>query len=181
MAKTEDRRVRRTRESLLQAFNRLVLENGRGDIRVSDIVEQADVGRSTFYEHYSSADELHMQALAAPMSILADAAAGSPDRERLEHLLAHFWDNRARARDTMAGDDRDKVMRLLAGQIAERLEAAEAPYRLPIPLVAHQLAELALAPVRGWIMAVAPSSASELADMIIATTEAVRDALAEAD
>lgn len=177
MANGEDRRVRRTRESLRQAFNALVLEGGRGDIRVADIVARADIGRSTFYDHYRSADELHMEALSAPLSILADAVTGSGDRERLEWLLAHFWKNRARARETLTGADRDKVVRLLTGQIAERLEAIGDRYRLPLPLAALQLAELSLAPVRGWVMALAPADAGQLAESLIATAAGVREAL----
>jgi AcrR family transcriptional regulator len=179
MANGGDRRVRRTRESLLQAFNTLVLEGGRGDIRVADIVARADIGRSTFYDHYRSADELHMEALSAPLSILADAVTGSADRERLAWLLAHFWENRTRARDTFAGADRDRVVRLLADQIAERLETAGVRYRLPLPLAALQLAELSLAPVRGWVMALAPADAAQLAESLIAVAAGVREALRE--
>src|SRR4051812_2411808 len=63
----QDRRIARTREALIGAFNHLVLNRRQRHIRVADIVAEANVGRSTFYEHYSSADDILLQALARPM------------------------------------------------------------------------------------------------------------------
>src|SRR5262249_7239093 len=47
-----DRRVRRTRELLRGAFRELIHEKGYDRITVQDILDRADVGRSTFYAHY---------------------------------------------------------------------------------------------------------------------------------
>src|SRR5262249_36098451 len=46
-----DRRVRRTRTNLTDAFIGLVLERGYERVTVQDILDRADVGRSTFYAH----------------------------------------------------------------------------------------------------------------------------------
>jgi AcrR family transcriptional regulator len=53
-----DRRVRRTREHLRRALIELVLEKGYQKVTVQDILDRADVGRSTFYAHYQSKDDL---------------------------------------------------------------------------------------------------------------------------
>ena len=98
---------------LIEAFNHLVLARRQKRIRVSDIVAEANVGRSTFYEHYKSADDLYMAALSRPMEALADAAAGAGDPERLRNLLAHFWENRQRARESFGDRAYAKVARLL--------------------------------------------------------------------
>ncbi len=55
---TADRRVRRTRKLLHDALISLVLERNYDSITVRDILDQADVGRSTFYTHFDSRDEL---------------------------------------------------------------------------------------------------------------------------
>jgi len=55
---TEDRRVRRTQESLHGALMALIVEGGYGDITVQQLIDRADVGRSTFYSHYGSKDDL---------------------------------------------------------------------------------------------------------------------------
>jgi AcrR family transcriptional regulator len=53
-----DRRVRRTRESLHKALISLALEKNYDTITVQEVLDRADVGRSTFYAHFQSKDEL---------------------------------------------------------------------------------------------------------------------------
>src|SRR5712664_3203059 len=53
-----DRRVRRTRESLHKALISLALEKHYDSITVQEVLDRADVGRSTFYTHFQSLDEL---------------------------------------------------------------------------------------------------------------------------
>jgi AcrR family transcriptional regulator len=53
-----DRRVRRTRESLHRALISLALEKHYDSIKVQEVLDRADVGRSTFYTHFQSLDEL---------------------------------------------------------------------------------------------------------------------------
>jgi AcrR family transcriptional regulator len=53
-----DRRVRRTRELLRSAFLSLILEQGYDRTTIQDILDRADVGRSTFYAHYRDKEDL---------------------------------------------------------------------------------------------------------------------------
>ncbi|MEA3043471.1 MAG: hypothetical protein QOH47_1309 [Sphingomonadales bacterium] len=177
MASGEDSRVRRTRAALIGAFDHLILSRRRRPIRVADIVAQANVGRSTFYEHYGSADEIHMAALARPFAILADAAAGIGDEAKLTGLLVHFWENRQRARESFIGRMHDKVTRLLAAMIEDRLKDEEGRIAIPLRLAALQLAEAALAPIRGWVTAEAPCTPEALAGAICRCGLALREGL----
>jgi AcrR family transcriptional regulator len=55
-----DRRVRRTRDAIHRAFIGLMQERGYDGVTVTDIIERADIGRSTFYAHYTDKrDVLH--------------------------------------------------------------------------------------------------------------------------
>jgi AcrR family transcriptional regulator len=177
MAAEEDRRVTRTRAALIAAFDHLLLSARRGKIRVADIVAEANVGRSTFYEHYRGADDIHMAALARPFAMLADAAAGRGDEAALANLLAHFWENRQRARETFIDRTGDQAARLLATMVEDRLKEEEARLAIPLPLAALQLAEAALAPIRGWVTAQAPCTAQALAGAICNCGRAMRGAL----
>ena len=172
----DDRRTRRTRTALVDAFNHLVLNRRQPRIRVSDIIAQADVGRSTFYEHYSNADALLLEALSRPFAILADAAAGRGDPERLAFLLTHFWENRRRARETLAGQVGDKARRLLADMVEARLDGQA--LAVPLRLASLQLAEAALAPIKAWVAGEAPCSAQTLAASLCRTGERLVEALA---
>lgn len=53
-----DRRVRRTRAALQRALIGLVEERDLSQISVADVVDRAEVNRSTFYDHYRDVHEL---------------------------------------------------------------------------------------------------------------------------
>jgi AcrR family transcriptional regulator len=56
--KAIDRRIPRTRAMLQHALNSLILKKGYEAITIKDICDAANVGRSTFYAHYTSKDDL---------------------------------------------------------------------------------------------------------------------------
>ncbi len=56
--KKSDRRANRTRKSLRDALIELILEKRYDSITVQDILDRADVGRSTFYAHYRDKEDL---------------------------------------------------------------------------------------------------------------------------
>ncbi len=169
-----DRRAARTRSAIVEAYNHLFQHRRPQSIKVSDIVARANVGRSTFYEHYAGADAVFLEAVSRPMGLLADAATGQAGADRLEALLDHFWENRQRARDLMSGRAGERLVRLLADLVESRLDG---DFSIPRRLVALQLAETALAPVRGWLLAEAPCAPDALARAIRAATAATRAAL----
>ena len=57
-ARPPDRRVRRTKQRLHDALESLIIEKGYDNITVQDLIDRADVGRSTFYAHYETKDDL---------------------------------------------------------------------------------------------------------------------------
>jgi len=57
-ADKNDRRVERSRTALTRAFVSLLFERGYGKVTVKDIIARADVGRSTFYDHFNNKNEV---------------------------------------------------------------------------------------------------------------------------
>ena len=57
-ASLKDRRVRRSQHLLREALLALILEKPYQDITVQDIIDRANVGRSTFYAHFLDKDHL---------------------------------------------------------------------------------------------------------------------------
>jgi len=145
----DDRRVRRTRLAIFNAFNALVLSRRYDEIRVADIIEAADVGRSTFYDHFKSKDDVLLRSIEPLFDILADTAAGQVVRERLFFVLSHFWDQRALARVIFGPALFFKLTRKLADMIELRLDREGEAF--PRRALAIDLATSQLGVIKAWL------------------------------
>jgi len=110
MSVPTDRRVRRTRESLRGALLSLIQEKGYDRISVQDILDRADVGRSTFYAHYRDKDDLFLAGFAdirAALTAARNAAdTGAEEKDQFmrptfavfQHVEGHryFWESLSR-------------------------------------------------------------------------------------
>jgi AcrR family transcriptional regulator len=67
-----DRRIVKTRRALKEGLTDLILEKGYEAVIVRDIIDRADVSRSTFYAHFMDKDDLLM-------AILSDLRLPGPD------------------------------------------------------------------------------------------------------
>lgn len=81
--KTPDRRIQRTRRLLHEALLSLIRERKYETITVQDVLDRADIGRSTFYTHFRDKDELLFNGLEHVNALMRSAQAASavpPDR-----------------------------------------------------------------------------------------------------
>jgi AcrR family transcriptional regulator len=91
-----DRRVQRTRDALREAMMALMLENGWDGIDVQTLCDRANIGRSTFYQHYDNKEAL----LKASFAVLRDGLlAGAEVSTRqsgklgfVAGLIAHVYE-----------------------------------------------------------------------------------------
>ena len=99
-----DPRQRRTQKLLRDSFLSLVLEQGFEAVRVSEIIERAEVNRATFYRHYRSKRDL-LRSWTQEVGTLLDTGAVSLEDPRVnagsdeylpavvvsifEHIAAH--------------------------------------------------------------------------------------------
>jgi AcrR family transcriptional regulator len=176
-----DKRAQRTREALLASFFGLVLERRYADIKVADIVARANVGRSTFYEHFANKNAILAVSLEFPFAALADTIRPADNTRQLLWTLQHFWENRVIGKVLFAGTMRRKVTAVLVQMIEQRLEDERLiyPYALIIPgrLAAIQLAENMLAPITAWLASAPACTAEQLARSLRQSTVAILSAL----
>src|SRR5690349_13693927 len=90
-----DRRTLRTRQALHQALIRLVMERGYDQVSVADIADAANVGRSTFYAHFTDKDDLLRSGIGYLKSMLIDPSSdGSDPLEFSRFLTEHLHEQR---------------------------------------------------------------------------------------
>lgn len=86
-----DRRVQKTLQSLHQALIALMLEKGYDAITVQDIIDRANVGRSTFYSHFLGKEQLLQAGLNdLHKTLLADSRAMHAQGVGEKHLPFAF-------------------------------------------------------------------------------------------
>ena len=71
----DDRRSQRTRQALHQALFALMRTKRYDAITVQDIIDQANVGRSTFYAHFVDKEDLASYSLEQIMQALMHSPA----------------------------------------------------------------------------------------------------------
>ena len=163
-----DRRAARTRRALLSAFIELVLERGYAATGIADIVERADIGRSTFYAHFRSKDELLIASMQWMFDILADAASPHAPREPLNNLVAHYWSNRRLARVVLSHPIEPKLRRSLGATIHRSLLARAPAGADPdeLKLAAIGIATAQLGVLAAWTSGEVSATQSAVADSL---------------
>ncbi len=139
-----DRRAARTIRAILQAYVGLVQERSYAGISVADIAARADVGRSTFYDHFRSKDDVLLASMGWMFAILGDAAGMDAPDAALEGLVAHFWANRRLARAVLAPSMEPKLRRSLADALEARLPDVRDPAERRLAAVRIAAGQLAM-------------------------------------
>ena len=81
----KDRRIQKTRDLLHRALAGLIREKPYDSISVKEILDRANVGRSTFYTHFGDKDELLVSAI---HDLLASMQSDkTPSAERSERMI----------------------------------------------------------------------------------------------
>lgn len=97
--RVKDRRIAKTRSLLHEALARLIREKAYESISVKEILDRANVGRSTFYMHFRGKDELLVSGIHDMLRGLQSdgAPASTPRHEKIiwfslrifEHIHQH--------------------------------------------------------------------------------------------
>lgn len=85
-----DRRISKTKKAIYQAFIQLLNAKDYETTTVQDIIDLADVGRSTFYCHYESKELLLDQLCRYLFHHLFEREQAISTEDYLAHLFLHF-------------------------------------------------------------------------------------------
>ena len=153
------RKGRRTRQALIGALVSLVLEKRYAAITVQDLLDRADVARSTFYAHYHGKDDLLLRSFEGLLEMLdqeMDRGNGAgrlaPVRELFHHIGQSRQFHRALARAHLLDRLYQTGTSYLSRTITRRL-AAMSPDTdsAALPALAQGLAGALFAMLRWWV------------------------------
>lgn len=99
-----DRRQKKTREAIFEAFVFLLYKKDYSSITVKEIIDRADVGRATFYAHFETKDYLLKELCAELFCHIFDFTDSycldhkhifkcDPPEDPFLHLLRHLKEN----------------------------------------------------------------------------------------
>ncbi len=176
-----DRRIDRTRQALLNAFRDELLATGWQHLTVRKIVERANVGRSTFYEHFETKDDILCQSIDHVFRPLTETIGPTHSARRLQMVLEHFWQGRNLTRAMMASPARHVLIEHLASLFEETLQAhadGAADVPLTLPMIAKYLAGQQLALLECWLESKSGCSAASVASALHKFTNALVNSMA---
>ncbi len=143
------RRAGRTRRRLLDAALQMFSDRGVDATTIEDITEGADVGKGTFYRHFSNKDEVVLALVEDSVDQLVGlmSPAGHPPA-RLEEALSDIL----AAHATFFQQHTDEFVLLFQGRVLLKLqreigEDLEAPYQRYLSEIEQRIAPLVVQPV----------------------------------
>jgi AcrR family transcriptional regulator len=181
-----DRRAQRTRQMLTQALGELILTKRYESITVQEITEHANVGRSTFYAHFTDKDDLVADSVRRMVGDLETDEPGlrntlSPSLGLFHHVSSFADHYLMMARGRHLTLFLDALQRELTAMFADRLGPRvpdSGATRVPVPLLAAMLAGMLITAVRTWLESDMTSSAGEVnASFTIVAEAALRAGL----
>jgi AcrR family transcriptional regulator len=184
----EDRRVRKTRRALREAMQYLMAEKGYEQVTVEELAERADIGRTTFYLHYSAKQDLLLEQFNELLGQLAeqlsqipisswsqqgellptDTAPGRPISMIFEHAAA----NEDLYRIVLQGEGVDQASERLQTMMTDAVNAylshkledksERMNLEFPVDLFGNYFAGALLGMIKWWLEAGRPYSPQEM-------------------
>ena len=132
-----DRRQRKSRQAIFKAFTALLKEESYAKITVGQIIDRADVGRTTFYAHFETKDALlssfcagifeHVFSEALDREKTHDFSGERDTRARATHILYHLQEHIEYLPGILSGDSdavfmgyfKERLSQLFAGAVRD--------------------------------------------------------------
>jgi AcrR family transcriptional regulator len=174
----DDRRVQRSKQDLYSALISLIREKRFDKITVQEIIDRANVGRTTFYSHFQSKEDLFLSSHEEIIRVISRSffsEAGTLRAEVSPELLA-FLEMTEHSRDVYfyltGGSDTAETLRLIKERVAEQLAARlhelfrEEDSAIPFVVLAQYVAGSMVSLFSWWLGKRTPYSALEIATML---------------
>ena len=159
-----DRRQKKTRQAVFQAFTWLLEHKGYGHITVQEIIDKANIGRSTFYAHFETKDDL-LKALCTEIfhHVFSEeldkeethdfSSRENGIEERIVHILYHLSDSRSYIKGVLLSESGEMFMRYFKEYLTRVFDKALTDQESSVPrdyMLHHMVCSFAES-VRWWM------------------------------
>lgn len=183
-----DRRQKKTRDAIFQAFASILTEKPYSQISVQEIIDRADVGRTTFYAHFETKEYLLKTLCEELFGHIIDGAMGLPqgrghsiggsaEDSVFLHLLRHLQENDRNIPELLSSQNseiflryfKNSLKKLIIAQYAETgmLTGSELPEDYLVDHIASAFAET----VDWWLSRRMQEPPEVIASYFLAVTE----------
>jgi AcrR family transcriptional regulator len=159
-----DRRQQKTRDAIFKAFSKLIEQNRYANITVQEIIDEANIGRSTFYAHFETKDEL-LKALCTDIfshvfsdELMSEKTHDFSDENdgleaKLTHILHHLKDSETNIAGILSSESGDLFMKYFKEYLTEMFSKylKEIKVNAPADFVLNHLVGSFAETVKWWI------------------------------
>jgi AcrR family transcriptional regulator len=180
----KDRRIQKTETLLRDALTSLIREKSYDSIVVKEILDRANVGRSTFYTHFRDKDELLASSIHEMLRSAGSKQLRSSSRpyEKIiffslpifEHIHQHRHEDRRAADARMSSQSRailhERLQNVLVELIGDDIEQGSRGRRIPagkIPsnVLVNYIASTFVLVLNWWVETDSPLNPKEVDDL----------------
>ena len=185
-----DRRQTKTREAIFKAFTSLLSEKNYNQISVQEIIDTADIGRTTFYAHFETKDFLLKDLCEELFGHIIDTAMGLPHGHYhyscgsatdsvFLHLLRHLQENDRNILELLSSQNNEIFLRYFKSNLKKLILTQYADKglllnsKLPEDFLVNHISSSFVETVSWWISRDMKDSPEEITEYFLATIEPV--------
>jgi AcrR family transcriptional regulator len=171
-----DRRQQKTRDAIFKAFSKLLETQQFNHITVQEIIDKANIGRSTFYAHFETKDEL-LRAMCTDIfnhvfskQLISEQSHDFSGTEgglqtKLTHVLYHIKDNKRNIVGILSCESGELFMRYFKEYLSELFEQylEQIDTDIPKSFIKNHLSGSFMQAVMWWIQEKMQSTPEEVA------------------
>ena len=135
----------------MSAFTAIVFAKGFENVSIRQVVRDAGIARSTFYEHFCSKEDVLRACMTKFFSVVADCVIEPDQPPALGRVLDHLWSNRRLTDAIFSGHARNVLARNQVDLVEQKLRTESSSAILPSRLSAIMIAESQLALLESWM------------------------------
>lgn len=185
-----DRRQRKTREAIFSAFTSLLERHSYNQISVQDIIDKADIGRTTFYAHFETKDYLLKDLCEELFGHIIDTAMGHHHGNYHDfcalqadsvflHLLLHLQENDLNILGLLSSENNEIFLRYFKSNLKKLIityyenRGVLEKSKLPPDYLVNHIASSFVETVEWWIKDNMKNTPEEITEYFLAVTEPI--------